>query len=570
LLVDVLPELTPEQKVDWDRHVLKNWSLIAEPLQQALRQATARHRRDKNEPFVELYETALHSTARMKYNLSDPPTEEECRQLLADWIEESIHHRAFYFSWDSEGSFQVRTPFANENVLIPADIIETMRKPLVEQWRKDKFRLENGMAPVAFFSAMGKSPDYFADFVRFFATTNKARFEVLENEAPGTVALFNTLLKRRSLHEIFYWNIYLYPSQIRSYSRVHNPLIEASFREYIVHALSDPNHTDDSRRDLEGVVVNAIWQRIDWKDDRDEFAAWVASLPIPVSSKNLALRWIRLRSDEPLSFADQLQRAAGRNVLIETELTLDDITQWFADNPEGFLHMFLEEQEENITVGEIPDRRFGREVFFSSDSPVSFDFDGGVVISQRNDGRWDGGLPHLFMRTLLQSDTPEGNPQVRELIRQIWLRDSATVERAIEAEYGMTNFQHRNEFATDFGSIHIPHIPEYILDLYLSPENAAGAELSSHNNRWIGLAPILALCESPKAGEILERWIDQAPSATVRLRVERSLEIWRTRNTVRQMKMEVFQDLVAGRMSPDDLLLPQPPWVWVDGEYVQR
>jgi hypothetical protein len=34
--------------------------------------------------------------------------------------------------------------------------------------------------------------------------------------------------------------------------------------------------------------------------------------------------------------------------------------------------------------------------------------------------------------------------------------------------------------------------------------------------------------------------------------------------------MSVFEDLIAGRIIPDDLLLPQPSWVWKDGQYVQK
>jgi len=80
---------------------------------------------------------------------------------------------------------------------------------------------------------------------------------------------------------------------------------------------------------------------------------------------------------------------------------------------------------------------------------------------------------------------------------------------------------------------------------------------------------MLAVCDLPKAGELLEKLFNEAGTARKPL-VERSLETWRTRNALRQRKMEIFRDLVAGRMVPDDLLFPQPPWVWKDGQYVQE
>jgi len=551
LLADVLPELTPEQKADWDKHVLKHWSLLSTSLHRALSQATTRHRRDNNEGLAELYASALHSTARLHYGLSDPPTEEECRKLLADWVQESIDDGAFRFNWDRSS---LHMPVANIS-LLPTDIKEPMRRPLTEQWKKDKYRFEDGWAPVAYLIWQDKHPDHFADFARWSATTGKARVALLENEAPGTVALFKTLLNRRSLTPILQGQIYRYPDQINLYSLVNNPLAEPVFREYIIKALSDPDHNESTRSNVEQAVINATWLRTNRNDtDKDELAAWVASLPVPASSKSLALRTLRIRQDNVLTFADQLQQAAGRRVLIETELTLDDVVKWFADNPEGSLQKFIEEQEENILVSNLSDGRRNRGVLSSSDS---FDFDGGIVVSQRSDGQTDGGLPSLFVRALLRSDMPEGDPRVRELIRRIWKQNHEHVEMAVRNEYGAFNFQRQNAFATDVGSI---YLPEYILDLYLSPE--------WNKNISVDLAFILALCESPKAGEILEKWNDMV-SAANRPRIERCFEIWRTRNAFRQMKMEIFQDLIAGRMVPDDLLFPQPAWVWKDGQYVQ-
>jgi len=556
LLSDVLPELSPEQKADWDRLVLKNWGLIAGPLRRTLKQTETRLRQDKNESLAELYESALDSTARQQYRLSNPPTEEECRRLLADWVKASIDDNLFFFDTNWYLNSRPDVPTVGLNVLMPADIREPMRQPLMEQWTKDKYRWENGWAPVAYLSWKDKSPDYFADFARWAATTDKARIELLENEAPGAAALFKTLLYRRSLSELFTYQIYRYPTQISLYSQVNNPLVENDFREYVIKALSDPKHNDASRSQVEQAVVGAVFDRINRKEiDKEELAAWVSSLPIPASSKNLALRTLRLRSDNALTFADQLQKAAGQNVLIETELTLDDVVKWFADNPEGTLQKFVEEQEDSIIVSNLSNGGRNRRVYASSVSDVD---DVMNVGNSMGDERWDGTMPTLFVRTLLNCDSPEGDSRVRELIRRIWKIDPERIEQAIIDESNRTiNVQRRNNFVAEVGSV---YLPEYILDLYLSPE--------WNKNINIDLASALAFCESPKAGTILEQWVGMV-SAVNKPRVERSLEVWRTRSALRQKKMEVFQDLVSGRMVPDDLLLPQPPWVWKDGEYVQ-
>jgi hypothetical protein len=595
LLVDVLPELTPEQKTDWDQHVLKHWSLLGEPLKGALDRTAARHRRDKNEPLTALYETALHSTARLKYGLSDPPTEDECRRLLADWVAESVEYRSgFSFDYDQETQY---APKVNYNVLLPADINETMRKPLAEQWRNKWRRTkwsQNGLAPVAYYSWQNQSPAYFADFARWSATTRKARFALLDNESPNTVALFNTLLHRRSLMNLFNSQILLYPEQINTYSQVNNPLVEADMRKLIVDALSDPKHNTNSRSEVERRVVSAIFQRIYRENiDKDEFSAWIASLPIPASSKNLAQRILRLRNDRPLTFADRLQEAAGQSALVETELTLDDVVQWFNENPEGMLHQFFKEQEENILV----DAGFGQQNYREVYSGGLFG--GGFVRiadSNRREDQWHG-LPHCLALALLRSDTPEGNPQVRELIRQIWKRDWSTVGSAIATEYGTVDIDlqqwNRFGYAVSQGPIYQGsiYLPEWILDLYLSSERVAPPVQSSevpHYAPRVDYSPrvgevviptyagwfsypgsTLAFCESPKAEEILEKWLNEV-SEEAKKYPERCLEIWRTRNALRQRKMEVLQDRIAGRMSPDELLLPKPAWVWKDAKYVKK
>jgi len=603
LLADVLPELSPEQKTDWDRHVLKHWSLLATPLKRTLDRMAARHRRDKNESLAELYEAALHSTARMKYNLSDPPTEEECRRLLADWVKNNDYNMFLFsygstfdlFSMQKYGSGAEPPIRVGDDLLIPADIREPMRQPLIEQWRTNKFRGETGWAPVAYFSWQDKSPDYFADFARFSAMSGKARIPLLENESTSTATLFKTLLHRRNFWGSFQRQISLYPKQIGAYASVNNPLVEADFRKFVIAALSDPKHNENSRSEVERAVSNAIFDRV-YRDniDKDDLAAWVASLPIAAASKNFALRTLRIRDDKEMTFADKLQQAAGRFALVETDLTLDDVVKWLDENPKESLHKFFEEQEENITVNQMENRR-GEYVIHNS-------FFGGNVIGRYgvdmlHGAPGSGSLVNWLVIALLRSDTSEGDPQIRELIRQIWTRDHLSVEQAILTEYGSVDLR-RIEFATEINSI---YVPDHLLDLYLSPELAPKLPFEVPSERAVaedgtetfrprgrienfGIAATLAFCESPRAGEILEKWlsgVNEAPGPDsdakwvnetndkARPRLERCLEIWQARNAMRQIKMEVFENLIAERMTPDDLLLPQPPWVWKDGEYVQ-
>jgi hypothetical protein len=284
--------------------------------------------------------------------------------------------------------------------------------------------------------------------------------------------------------------------------------------------------------------------------------------------------------------------------LIETELTLDDVVNWFHENPKGGFHLFLKEQEENMTVSDMPEQSR----LYQERTTV---FRGAYVV--RYDEPWNkeknpGWVGSWIVLAVLRSDTPEGDPKVRELLRTLWLRDHGIVESAMNIEYGTIDLDtalRRFAFTMEGSSM---HLPDHLLDLYLDPDVAPKLPSEAPTEKIVledgtiasrpimriedfGLASTLAFCDSPKAGAILEKWVNgtneearpdpddqwiNVANKDARPRLERCLALWQARNTLRQKKMEVFQDLVAGRMVPDDLLLPQPPWVWKEGKYVQE
>ena len=563
LLADVLPELTPEEKTNWDRHVLKHWTLIDRPLSRALLQAGMKFKRDKNDPLAKLYGTALHSTARLKWNLSDPPTEDECCRLFDEWVAASVKDNLFFFDNEYYSGLMNGSPSeagAAGDILLPK-LGDEMRKALTEQWRKNKYRYESGWAPVAYFSHVDRSPDYFADFARYSAVTHNARLELLGNKDPKAAALFKTLLHRRSGSDLMNPRETLYAIPIEIFSRVDNPRAEPEFRQYVVAALSDPNHDDTTRELTNRAVFNAIMTRIYHPDtDKDELAAWVSSLPLKPTSKNLALRMIRIRGDNAKTFADRLQQAASHQVLIETELTLDDVVKWFEENPKKGLVEFLGEHEDAITVSDVFDNKNMNFGTFSVPITSFAELETiapGTVIETQQYAIW-GDLPKCFIRALLRSDTPEGDPKIRALIRQLWGTSLHYVAQAVQSEYGMVNPLRYGDSFNDTGSA---NLPDYLLDLC---ENIG----IQPGNDGFGLSTTLALCDSPKAGALLEKWAAEVHTSA-KPQFQRCLEIWRTRNVLRQKKKELYHDLVADRITPDDLLLKQPPWVWKDGRYVQ-
>ncbi len=284
-------------------------------------------------------------------------------------------------------------------------------------------------------------------------------------------------------------------------------------------------------------------------------AGWVSTLPIKPGPKNLLLRTLQFKRNDAKSFADHLQQVAGMRALIETELTLDDVTKWFADHPDAGLGHFLAGHEETLYVSEAFESTNGI-AFMVND--VRMD-DGSVVME--NYSAWVD-LPVCVVRALLRcdGDTPEGAPATRAAIKQICTTSQSIVEQAIQAEYGGVDLNWRRH--ADFSGASSIHLPEYLFDLI---------EKMPHFSDLDGfpMAATLALCDSPRAGDTLEKWHENADRVT-KPRTERFLETWRTRNLLHKKRMEFFHDLAVGRLGPDDLLTKQPSWTWKDGRYVQN
>ncbi|MDR2704626.1 MAG: hypothetical protein LBC02_02500, partial [Planctomycetaceae bacterium] len=208
LLVNVLEELTESEKNEWDKHVLKHWSLLSAPLANAL--ACADHKyRSKNmaNPRVKLFETALDSVARLKYGLSNPPTEEECRQLLTNWVNQSIENqqpfsiRSCYSKLTDVFDNSLVRVANDEAPLIDAAIKlmgEAVRKPLAEQWKTNYYRYENGWAPLLYVSEKDCGKEYFNNMVCYFATTYNGKTELLKNQNEQVIPLFRTILYRKN------------------------------------------------------------------------------------------------------------------------------------------------------------------------------------------------------------------------------------------------------------------------------------------------------------------------------------------------------------------------------------
>jgi hypothetical protein len=143
---------------------------------------------------------------------------------------------------------------------------------------------------------------------------------------------------------------------------------------------------------------------------------------------------------------------------------------------------------------------------------------------------------------------------LKETVRRITLRGEK-IDETFLVYRASVNLN--NNLETDFLSSSV-ELPDFILDLF---ETAEETEI-------FVLAERLASCSSPKAQHLLEKWT-HTENKTLKSWVMRYLKFWKTNQTIREQKKELFRKLVEEKLTPDDLLLPQNPWVWKNDQYVE-
>jgi hypothetical protein len=558
LLVDVLDKLTAAEKNEWDKHVLKYWSSLRLALTRTLKIKAEQYRsKNPEDPRIKLFETALDSTARLKYGLSDLPTEEECRRLLTNWVNDSADkNRPFQivgrYLNSTDDDHQGASVPAQEYLLVDSAVKsmgETVRKPLTEQWRTDYYRFENGWAPLLYVSRKDRDKEYFGDLVRYFATTYNGRLELLENQNERVIPLFKTLLYRKDILPIDMSRVDRYHQIVSFYRRVNNPLLEQIYRDYIVDALSDPKHSESSRDKLNHSVLQAVSDRIDRKEiDKNELAVWVRSLPLKQMVKDILLRKIHLTRDGVKSFADLIELASHFTVLVDTNITVAEVNRWFEENPKKTLHHFYQEFREEF--------RYQRNSYANNDDIVINSYS----ISLKNQSSVDiDEISVYFVTALMQTETPETQKTIKQLYKDEIGRKA--VLSAIKRKFSLQTIIQDNiirhiDYSTDYPDYSTDY-PDFIYDIF---------ETLYEQEEKKDLASSLALCSSPRAEQILEKWSQE--NQTGKQHFISNLENWRKQKKLQEQTKKLFHELVEEKITPDDLLPPQTPWVWKENKYV--
>jgi hypothetical protein len=614
LLFNVLGELTESEKNDLDRHVLKHWSTLRHPLIDNLMVASMKYRtKNPNDPRIKILETALDSTARMKYGLSDPPTEEECRKLLTTWMKESANYQSFQTNFEHDNMTGAGANIHaknDEQPLIDAAIKlmgKTVQKPLAELWKENYRRTGREMFPLIYLSQTDRNAEYFDNFVHYSAASKIGYEELMANQDERVIPLFRTLLFQKTFPQRL---VYLFKDDddrclldqnyISFYGQVNNPLLEPVLFEYMNHALSRPKLSDSKRNDLNWLIVGTIQARIRQEIiDEKELTTRILSLQISRSSKDLLLKGIQNKlfkkqpdekeSDEAKSFSDLLQQADASwffqqvgyssRTFIKTQKTVEDVIRWFTENPEGTLDKFLRAFENDFELG-----YYNNSVDYRGKNPLSITTSVEDIQVEKQPLHFYIGQPiyiddfkRRLVTVLLKTNTPETQKIIKQLCNNP--KDSLTVWLAIREAYPTNLYDYSftdrdanlipNSDLVVYSEISID-CPDYIFDV-LEKLQSGVIDDDIYYEKGLtqgALSSFVVYCSSPRAGQLLEKW-SQTEDKEQKQGFTENLKLWHKRKEIQEQKKELFHKLVEGKILPDELLTPQSPWVWKENGYVQ-
>lgn len=501
-------------------------------------------------------EPILRTIARKRYGLSEVPTSSECGYALSQMIHEDercpvVSVEGIYtqnVNWKHTDIFGDIYSWSDKYMIRTLrEMGNACREPLLRLCRNrqmmDYFKGDRKSKLLLCFLKEHPFPEFFDEMVQFYAMQNRGLTTLMAFDDPRLPALLKTILRKKAPF-----------SQIESGVRsaflvkLENPLLEKTIRDFIAEEIT---WVDEEK--VEPILTAYAESRnnMEWIN-RQELARWIRSLDIDARHKTQALGCLSLSENNPdlllfilegKSFQKDRRNAMGRFSLKEVERHLQEYPDGGLDDA---IRTVLDENASET------DAQRARDAF--------------LVHSMRE-------LGETFVRG--QWSDPTRREQILELIRirysttyyydkQKKYREQAGDARWEEFFYLPGNMISigRNEsyfYVSRFpGTMTQGRSRDYLIPLFDELENPEDC---------VYLPDIIFGSAAPEARRLLEKW-GRSSNVQLRTNAERVLGWMEYREKLHKEGRRIYEDLVAGRIVPDEIIPSPMAWTWDGKVYV--
>lgn len=488
---------------------------------------------------------ALDLAARLRYGLSDSPTPEECRRTIATILEENDKSRMCYSyggSWLTLGETFYLRGGTELTVRAVKQMGDACREPLARAFRENKYHdIDGEFAPLVYAAGFYRFPDMFDEQTKYFASTYAGFHELLSNHDERTLPLFHTLMNNKLLMEYTKSGKQeAAANKIRALGVVDNTALEPHIRDYVTGQLQ--NTLEDDPITAEEALNNFVNFRLsvkpeEWADIRQ----WVENLRINPALKRPVMQTIRR--------IEWLFHPESGTIFIglpdSPSLRVQTLSGWLDAHPDKSFGDFFAENYPDLsdeTLKHIQETAL-RSIMFDDSQPSE------AILKKM----WD-------------------NPvERRVMLRQFPKIFEPVVNILTHTENSQIVSRQRDQ------NVQLPGLYYNILnnDDTVNMTSKVNAELV----RIFDEIDDTDLCrdflriargrETTGLAKLVEKW-SESDDPQLAEAANDAIAAIQMRERIREQSRELFLQIVAGEMTPDDLLPESEPWVWHDGKYVRK
>ena len=566
-LYDVLglayEHLNEKEKTLWCEYVLSLPSDCYFDLEIAVRNAFAANGRGK-----EQYKEAMRCVARMKYHFSENPNRAECYRILETLIAENRKTGAVDIVADL--NFGGAGVSYRAQGVIPSYAIEQLSDNAIEPTRellhRNWYDLQYAAPILISMTGNLKSPELFEDEVRYLAASDSSIDTVFANRDDRVLPLFRTIMADKTLYMRFNKESEI-DSKIRAWTHIYDERLESYIRDEIAMLFANyRGYGNGFQSALTKFVLSRI--RRD-KAQRDELRQWVESLRVNQQIKDQVLSQIPMVFMSNPEFPMRMSEAVELSVVsslngVPADMYLNsDVIHWIKigvdDDNDGELKVFTT-TELLQWLDEHPEQ--GIEDYFAPFADY---------------------LPHMDMLSLTLGKLAfDARPEARKILKRYWDKPE-TKEiflqslRDIFTKYDALISNNRVPTSDDSFYVSDYYPPNHenfaFMQSYLFPNPVMVEFFNEVEDAELcrPFAHRAAFCGKylPGLVTLLDKWIADSELGIwegTRLEMPRLRKL----EAIHTQSRELFLQIAAGKMTPDDLLPKPEAWTWQDGKYVKK